>query len=217
MIKQFTIMGERCSGTNYLQELMLENFDINITWNYGWKHFFGFYDFKKTQEEDETLFIGIVRHPIYWIDSFFKEQHHMPNKPQKINRFLFNEFYSVDDKNNIIKEDLNFINNNKYKNIFEMRFYKNFYLLNKMPTNVKHYILINYENLRDNTENVLTMLENKFSLVRKSRIFKNIKYYKTSKNLNYKKKDLIIPNIYQLACISKLNKIQEAKLGYTFK
>jgi hypothetical protein len=71
MIKKFTIFGERCSGTNYLEELIKTNFNINLTWKYGWKHFFGFYNFQKTQDEDETLFIGIVRHPIYWINSFF--------------------------------------------------------------------------------------------------------------------------------------------------
>ena len=70
MIKKFTILGERCSGTNYLEELITSNFDIDVTWDYGWKHFFGFYNFKKTNEEDETLFIGIVRHPISWINSF---------------------------------------------------------------------------------------------------------------------------------------------------
>jgi hypothetical protein len=47
MIKKFTIMGERCSGTNFLEQIILSNFHINITWEYGWKHFFGFYDFKK--------------------------------------------------------------------------------------------------------------------------------------------------------------------------
>ena len=41
-IKNFTIFGERCSGTNYVQQLILKNFDTEITWKYGWKHFFGF-------------------------------------------------------------------------------------------------------------------------------------------------------------------------------
>ena len=39
MIKKFTIYGERCSGTNYLENLILVNFDVNLTWEYGWKHF----------------------------------------------------------------------------------------------------------------------------------------------------------------------------------
>lgn len=216
MIKNFTILGERCSGTNYLEELINNNFNIDITWKYGWKHFFGFYNFQKNQEEDETLFIGIVRHPIYWINSFFKEQHHIPNKPKDLKSFLFDEFYSIihDNNNEIHKEDLNYITGKKYKNIFELRFLKNFYLINTMPNNVKNYILINYENLRDNTNNVLTMIEQRFSLIRKFPMYKNIKYYKNNKNENYNKKNIEIPTKYQIICALKLNKIQEAKLGY---
>ena len=42
MLKKVTIYGERCSGTNYLENLLLLNFDIEIVWDYGSKHFFGF-------------------------------------------------------------------------------------------------------------------------------------------------------------------------------
>jgi hypothetical protein len=216
MIKNFTILGERCSVTNYLEELIKTNFNIDITWKYGWKHFFGFYNFQKNQEEDETLFIGIVRHPIYWIDSFFREQHHIPNKPKNLDSFLFNEFYSIDEKNNneIIKNDFNYITGKKYKNIFELRFLKNSYLINTMPNNVKNYILINYENLRDNTNNVLSIIEQRFSLIKKFEIYKNIDYYKNYKNKKYNNKKIQIPIKYQIICSLNLNKIQEAKLGY---
>ena len=44
MLKKYTIYGERCSGTNYLESIININFDSNITWEYGWKHFFGFQD-----------------------------------------------------------------------------------------------------------------------------------------------------------------------------
>ena len=39
-MKQVTIYGERCSGTNYLQQLLLLNFNVEITWVCGWKHFY---------------------------------------------------------------------------------------------------------------------------------------------------------------------------------
>ena len=216
MIKNFTILGERCSGTNYLEELIKTNFNIDIIWKYGWKHFFGFYNFQKNQEEDETLFIGIVRHPIYWIDSFFREQHHIPNKPKNLDSFLFDEFYSIDEKNNnkIIENDFNYITGKKYKNIFQLRFLKNFYLINTMPNYVKNYILISYENLRDNTNNVLSIIEQRFSLIKKFEMYKNIDYYKNYKNKKYNNKKIQIPIKYQIICSLNLNKIQEDKLGY---
>jgi hypothetical protein len=217
MIKNFTILGERCSGTNYLEELITNNFNIEVTWKYGWKHFFGFYDFKQTEEENETLFIGIVRNPIDWIDSFFSHQHHIPNKPKPIKKFLFDEFYSVDDNNNIKNEDLNYLTKQKYKNIFELRYLKNYYLLRIMPTKVQNFILIKYENLRDHTENLLDIIKNRFNLEKKHSLYKNIIYYKKEKNSTYVQKNVNLPNLYQLLCIKSLNLNQERALGYIYR
>lgn len=60
-IKKFTILGERCSGTNFLEQTILENFDVELTWEFGHKHFFGFHQFSHNNKENETLFIGIVK------------------------------------------------------------------------------------------------------------------------------------------------------------
>ena len=41
MLKNVVIYGERCSGTNYLEELLSLNFEVSwIEHKYGWKHFF---------------------------------------------------------------------------------------------------------------------------------------------------------------------------------
>ena len=216
MVKNFTILGERCSGTNYLEELITDNFNIEVTWKYGWKHFFGHYDFKQTEEENDTLFIGIVRNPIEWIDSFFTNQHHIPNSPKPIMNFLFDKFYSLRDDKTIIKEDLNYLTKKEYKNIFEMRYLKNYYLINIMPTKVKNFILINYENLRDNTENVLNMIKIRFVLEQKYPNYKNITYYKKEKKSKYTKKPLKLPKIHQLLCMKHLNLNQERALGYVY-
>ena len=64
MLNKFTIYGERCSGTTYLEQIINLNFKADITWEYGWKHFFGFHDLTNS---DDTLFICIVRNPYDWI------------------------------------------------------------------------------------------------------------------------------------------------------
>ncbi len=206
-------MGERCSGTNYLEELIVNNFNIDLTWEYGHKHFFGFNDFGKSEEEDDTLFIGIVRHPIHWIDSFFREQWNIAGKPRSLNSFLSDEIYSLLDEE-IIKEDLNYLTNQKYKNIFELRFMKNYYLLNIMPTKVQNYLLITYETLKKDPINFLRNLEYKYNLNKKNKIYKNVAYYKKEKDHTYEKKPIELPLAYQLLCINHLNKIQENRLGY---
>lgn len=213
MCTKFTIYGERCSGTNYLENLILDNFNIDITWNYGWKHFFGFYNFSNTEEENNTLFIGIIRNPITWIDSFFNNQHHINPFIDDINTFLTKEIKSTNDDNEII-EDRNYVNGKRYKNIFELRFYKNYYLINIMPQKVKNYILIKYEDLSSFTIRTLTNIETKFNLKRKLPEIKNIKYYKSEKNKEYIKIKINLSKIIIIFIMKHINKIQEKKLGY---
>ena len=92
-IKYVTIFGERCSGTNYLEELIKLNFDVEITWKYGWKHFFGFNQLTRP-ETNNTLFICIVKDIVSWMNSFFENPHHITHIFDKgdIDGFLNNEF-----------------------------------------------------------------------------------------------------------------------------
>ena len=100
--------------------------------HYGNKHFFCYnnYDMNSTKE---TLFIGIIRNPIYWINSFSKELYHVPEVNKNMNNFLFNEFYSVQEKNK----------NNEYlsSNIF---FMNNKLNANKMITKDLNYLNSQY-------------------------------------------------------------------------
>ena len=227
-INKFVILGERCSGTNFLEEAITQNFNINYTTEYGNKHFFCFNNYTNNEN---TLFIGIIRNPIYWLNSFSKELHHLPNINKNLNNFLFNEFYSVLDIQNVKKNmlefntfqnseivnprDLNYSNGNKYKNIFELRKMKNNYLMNIMPHKVKNYILINYENLLYNYEDTLNNIHIKFNLSKKNDTFIKIKNYKKSNTYNYTQQRIITFNNYLLHTIwNNLDIEQENKLGY---
>ena len=79
------------------------NFNVNITWKYGWKHFFGFQD-DLLKKSDNTLFICIVRNLPDWIYSFFRQKHHLPlkykknmSKNEQLDEFLNKEIYSIYD------------------------------------------------------------------------------------------------------------------------
>jgi nicotinamide riboside kinase len=238
-IKKIIIYGERCSGTNFLENAILENFNIEISWEQGSKHFFCFNDYSK-RNFDDTLYIGIIRDPIYWINSFSKEFHHVPEINRKnLNNFLFNEFYSVNDEielapklqtilfNNksqkvyrytTMIEDLNYITHKKYKNIFELRKLKNDYLINIMPNKVKNYILINYEKLLNNYEETLELIKNKFNLIQKYTTFKKIKNYKKSDTYNFvqQRQITLIPFVIDIIW-KNLDTNQELSLGYNNK
>jgi len=186
MIKKVTIYGERCSGTNYLEQLLVNNFDVTVTWEYGLKHFFGFNDLTNS---DDTLFIGIVRNPYDWINSLYREQHHLPKHFKgNIDNFLNSEFYSLNYSNQEIMEDRNIYTKERYKNIFEMRHTKMKFLIEDMPKLVKNYILITYEKLMDEFNPTINEIRN-MGLTIKKGVHRplNVYYYKKSKNVKFEK------------------------------
>lgn len=180
MITQIAVMGERCSGTNFLQSAIASNFAAGLTWEYGWKHFFGFSDYK---DSDNTLFVAIVRDPHTWINSLFKQKWHLQPelKTEDIDTFLNSEFWSYNDgvfhhmildcvkcvtkeEGAEIMEDRNMYTGERYRNIFDCRKTKCQFLMDTMPTKVKHYVLIRYEDLRDHYIQTLEMLRDTFHL-----------------------------------------------------
>ena len=184
MIKKYTIYGERCSGTNYLEQLMLHNFDIEVTWEYGWKHFFGFNDLSNTED---VLFIGIIRNLCDWINSLYRKKHHLkPELTKDVDSFLNNTFYSVDKENNEYMTDRHIKTKKRYKNIFELRYTKNNFLLETMPKLVKNYCIITYDNLIENFLNVMNKIKSYGLIVKTNINFPvNVYYYKKNEDITY--------------------------------
>lgn len=211
MINKFTIYGERCSGTNYLEQLITTNFDIKVTWEYGWKHFFGYSEFKNSED---TLFFGIVRSPIAWIDSFFKNPYHLPPQNKNIKNFLTNKFFSINDSNQIIQQDLNYKNNKTYNNIFELRKVKNEYLIDIMPNKVKNYVFINYEYIKSEPFEFLEAIRIKFDLKKLHDNYKNIEYYKMLKDKKYVEHPVTLPPQIISFIKQNLDVEQEKRLNY---
>ena len=73
MHKKVQICGERCSGTNYLQKLLEDNFDVEIVWELGWKHFP-----MRIPVPDDLYVICISRNVHDWVGSMLKHRHHVP-------------------------------------------------------------------------------------------------------------------------------------------
>ncbi len=71
-IFDYTIYGERHSGTNFLESCIKQQFGLDITYFYGFKHFFGWTKPEiLTYKARHTLFLGITRHPYDWNSSKF--------------------------------------------------------------------------------------------------------------------------------------------------
>lgn len=92
-ISQIQIFGERCSGTNFLESLLRNNFpSIEITWRFGWKHFFPKQPLIDTAH---CLFIVIHRDPFDWLQSFHKKPHHAAPALKRISfsKFIRHEWW----------------------------------------------------------------------------------------------------------------------------
>lgn len=186
MLKKVTIFGERCSGTNYLEQLLITNFDVEIIWDYGWKHFFGFCDLNNS---DDVLFIGIVRNLPDWINSLYNTPYHLPVELiENIDTYLNKPFYSVTDDGVIMTNDINIETNEIYKNIFELRHVKNKYLVEKMPLLVNNYLLITYDELIYNFNVIMNKIKNGGLQVKNNIEFPiNYIYYKNNEEIVFQK------------------------------
>ena len=240
-IKQFTIFGERCSGTHFLQYAIRDNF--NIPYIKGEKHFMGNKSFREAvplptnnpslrekelqvfdnANPDELLVLAIVRDPVEWIDSFFKRPHHVhKNNCKTVEQFVSNEFYSIYEEgptiNQEIMEDRHWDSKKRYKNIFELRRWKCKYMLEELPKQYKYYYFIKYEDLRDNYTRTLEKICETFAqygMRPKYSLYSPVVKYKGTYNNLYVKKPILLSSTMQKCIWDNVDIEQEASMGYT--
>jgi hypothetical protein len=262
-IKYFTIFGERCSGTHFLQHAILTNFHIQYV--KGEKHFFGNKEFRDTAKNaglveagvrgitgedlsskgilditqqpnnltlfeqkmfefdsidtEELLVFAIVRDPVEWMDSFYKRCHHVPPENRRpYERFVSCEFYSIYEdgpKNKQeIMEDRHWKTKERYRNIFELRDWKNRYMMEELPKQYVHYYLLKYEDLRDNYAETLEHIRKRFGLRKKPETYIPILKQKGTYNALYEKKPILLTDTQQQEIWSNINVNQENALGF---
>lgn len=188
MISKVKIFGERCSGTNYLENLIVENFKVEYICNnniFGQKHFFGFHSL---EHSEDTLFICIIRHYHSFLNSLWKDKWHIsPLQRRKKEYFLYSQHwsymdkkeYSVKDFGKEIMEDRHIYTKKRYKNILELRYIKLKWMKETLPKKVKHCIIIRYEDLIDNFNETMDRLHKKgLPLLFPSSFPKNYYHYK---------------------------------------
>lgn len=71
-ITRFQVIGERCSGTNFLTHLTRSNLDIPSRNFFGWKH--GFPHFAASNSD--IVMIVCVRNALAWIKSLYRKPFH---------------------------------------------------------------------------------------------------------------------------------------------
>lgn len=172
MITKFTIYGERCTGTNFVRKLMVDNFSIDLvsipTRPEGHKHFFGSLNNRYAIQDSKTCAIlAIVRNPIDTLVSFYEHPHHQPKERcHTFVTFLTSEFYSVNNLGEEMMHDHNMKTRFKvrYRDIFEMRSVKNRFLVSELPKLTPNSYFMRYEELKANPEKIIGEIASKFGL-----------------------------------------------------
>ncbi|MBT8232842.1 MAG: hypothetical protein HKO66_13785 [Saprospiraceae bacterium] len=197
------IFGERCSGTNYLELLINNNFhDAQVKYQYGFKHLFKNDGLKKPIDEK---FKGVVifRNPFDWLRSLHKLPHHAPEmmdisfsqfirKPWRT--YMGPEWISASEKERqsiMIPERLK----ESFENVFALRKYK-IQTFKSFSQETDDIMYIRYEDLIQNPNDILKQIGQKFGLSKRSEFINISTYKKTDKKFkknrypNISKQDL---------------------------
>lgn len=167
-VKRIAILSERCSGSNFVANLVFSNFE-NLTHDESiHKHFPPWvWQAKKT---NSILYIVIFRNPYDWIRSFHRIPHHADRSLCKI---PFSQFvrskWSLNARDPIIMQlgdptvDRNPRTGLPFKNVMELRTEKIKTML-KIRRSVNNIYYINYETARDYPREVLQEIQKIYSL-----------------------------------------------------
>lgn len=160
MITQFTVLGERCSGTNYLAELLKLNFDLQLHQPY-WKHGFQVWPQPSPDTAATTLYVGIHRNLEPWLESLFREQHHMT---ETRDRWKFLTQRAMLDPNRLPHLTKEAAARERYPSLFALHKSKYRFLTTEAPKRYPHFVLLRYETLKSRPISALQMLRARFNL-----------------------------------------------------
>lgn len=237
-ITKLYVIGERCSGTNYINALLKKNFDLDTT-SFGSpsdKHFPPWYElpieyysgdprYYTFEGVDDCLFIVIFRNPYDWVRSFYLTPH---QADRSLLRISFSNFIRMPWKfaiEPIIEKEYSFnpyfdrnpIDGSLFENVLKLRTAKIKTML-RIQEKAPNIYYLNYEIARDHSQEVLAEIANLFNL-KPSGPYEPIIYRKDEQKQGlYKKKKYRPISSIDLAYInSQLDPEVENIINYTIK
>ena len=166
------IVGERCSGTKFLEELVDLNLIMpaGVAWPLGWKHrpVLNWEDHSSIKSPSEILVLATARNALDWIKSMYQKQYHLVG----MSHLSFNEF--IQTQWTSCKEDVR-PNGQLFENIFQLRKERNKEFFDLQKT-YKNFYFINYEVILKYPAEIMADIASKFGL-RTCSIFVNIEKF----------------------------------------
>jgi hypothetical protein len=187
-VTQVCVLGERVSGTCFVQSLLSENTPLKVVSPYGHKHFYQ--DTDKIRKDGEkvkdTLFLFISRDLVDWLNSFKNNTFHADKPIRNCNNmsaFLRMEWKCVFDSTSGTPQtsseygtemlcERNPSDGTRFQNVIKMRNSKMWHFL-EIEKHVDNYVHVRYEDARDNPEDFVKAISQKFG-IKTSKVFNPI-------------------------------------------
>lgn len=219
-VDRFQVLGDRCSGTNFLAHLVEQNFaGLTQSTELGWKH--GFIDRDQTAAPG-LLVIVAHRHPLRWLSSVHRSPFELSDAMRRMSfaEFIRAEWAPVwrlrEHGREIEKPataDMRPGTSIPFANVFEMRAAKLRYYedLAAMPT---HVAFIRFEDANRDPEGVVTALAEGFGL-RASPRFYAVSRYRGGADAPYRPRIFApISREDRVFIMENLDHAAEAAVGY---
>lgn len=175
-LRYLQIFGERCSGTNYVAQLLRKNLrGLQPTEAHGWKH--GFPD-RVRLPADDTLFVVVVRDPFTWVRSLCRMPWHAAPElhGMAIGAFLRAPWWcqwgqdmdlAADDprQGTEMRHERDPRTGERFANVMALRTGKHHAWLD-LSTRVAHAVVVRYEDAAATPAAVLRALAQRFALSR---------------------------------------------------
>lgn len=174
-IEFFQIYGERNSGTNYLDKILRSavSLDANRVLGstpksknphghvFGFKHWFVDDQCLQQTSAENTLFVVVFRHPLFWIRSMiqrpYQAQRHVGLEPGE---FIRRQWYAEENgKEMMIERDP--LSGDRFSNIMALRVAKNQHFL-ALEDRVENFMLTRYEDLLSDPCSLLQAIADKY-------------------------------------------------------
>tara|TARA_B100001063_G_C16776004_1_gene565402 strand:+ start:5572 stop:6243 length:672 start_codon:yes stop_codon:yes gene_type:complete len=216
-IKYVKIFGERNSGTTYLYKLLENNLidvklcNVGYDGGTGWKH--GVPKMELFNEEEEFLFIFIVRDLESWLKSMYKNQYNLKNI-EKIEDFLIKKLESDDVRT---LHDMNVNKEIEEQDVMSLRYSKLRSLLD-FYEKISNGIFINMTYLQENEKNFVKFLMKEYGLGIRNK-FRGVKAHTKNRKIGEKNRvyDVKLPLVLIRRDEELENEVEKLKVEIKYK
>ena len=179
-ITKICVVGERVSGTCFVQSLVTLNTNLKSVSPYGHKHFYQDLDLMRKTDTSDTLFVFVSRDILDWLKSFMQTTFHA-DKPirncKDMASFLRMEWKCIFDstsgtaetssqygKEMMFERDPS--DGKRFVNVVKMRNSKLRHFVS-IQDNVENYVHVRYEDVRDEPEKFIQGICDKYFIFKK--------------------------------------------------